>query len=214
MYVIIVGCGRVGSKLAQILSQEAHDVVIIDKEQNSFRRLGDTFNGLTLCGNGVNLEFLKTAGIEKADVFCVLTDGDNTNLMAAQIAKKIFNVPKVFARVYDPQRASIFSSFGFEIISGTMLIASMLRDKITDAKFSSYLVETRELEVMRIDARDEFIGKTAGALNVPDEFSVITVIRAGSTLLPQPDTVIEKNDVLFGLVKTDRLENIRKKFKI
>src|SRR5512137_670918 len=105
MFTIIVGCGRVGSELAKLLSSEGHDVVIIDKNESSFSRLGATFNGMVLVGNGFDLELLKRAGIEKADAFCAVTNGDNTNLVSAQVAKKIFSVPKVFARVYDPQRA-------------------------------------------------------------------------------------------------------------
>ncbi len=113
MYVIIVGCGRVGSELARLLAGEGHDVVIIDKNPVSFQRLGGTFNGLTVVGNGFNVDLLKQAGIEKADAFCAVTNGDNTNLVSAQVAKRIFNVPKVIARVYDPQRAHIYYCFGF-----------------------------------------------------------------------------------------------------
>ncbi len=99
MYVVIVGCGRVGSELAKLLSQEGHNVVVIDKEQRSFARLGHAFNGITLTGNGFDVELLKEAGIEKTDAFCAVTNGDNTNIMAAQVAKKIFKVPKVIARI-------------------------------------------------------------------------------------------------------------------
>ncbi len=214
MYIIIVGCGRVGSQLAVILSEEKHDVVIIDKDQNSFRRLGETFNGLTMCGNGINPDFLKTAGIERADAVCVLTNGDNTNLITAQVAKKIFKVPKVFARVYDPKRAEIFSSVGVEIISGTVLIASMVRDKIMDAQFSSYLIESKELIVIKIEIKKHHIGKTVGELNITDEFSVITMLKKGKTILPQLSTKIEKEDVVFALVKMDKLEQVKKKLGI
>jgi len=99
MYVIIVGCGRVGSELAKLLSAEGHNVVVIDKNRESFDRLGKSFNGITLLGNGFNLELLREVGIKGADAFCAVTNGDNTNLIAAQVAKKIFGVPKVIARV-------------------------------------------------------------------------------------------------------------------
>jgi trk system potassium uptake protein TrkA len=122
MYVIIVGCGRVGSELAKLLSNEGHNVVVIDKNHSSFDRLGGTFNGLTFVGNGFDLGLLRQAGIEKADAFCAVTNGDNTNLISAQVAKKIFNVPKVIARVYDPQRAHIYTALGLDIISGTVLL--------------------------------------------------------------------------------------------
>jgi len=95
MYVIIVGCGRVGSELAKILSSEGHNVVVIDRNPESFRRLGQSFNGLTLVGSGFDTELLRSAGISQADAFCAVTNGDNTNLISAQVAKKIFKVPKV-----------------------------------------------------------------------------------------------------------------------
>ncbi|MDD5746324.1 MAG: TrkA family potassium uptake protein [Candidatus Omnitrophica bacterium] len=214
MYVIIVGCGRVGSKLAQILSFEGHDVVIIDRQQTAFRRLGESFNGLTLCGNGLNLDFLKAAGIEKAEVFCALTNGDNRNLVAAQIAKKIFRVAKVFARVYDPQRAEIFATVGVSIISGTMLFASMLRDKIMDAKFSTYLVEASDLGVFRMNVPEAFCGKTVAAVTNGNEFSIIAIIRNGVTQLAQPEMVLGKTDVILGLTHRESMESVRKKLNI
>ena len=118
MYIIIVGCGRVGSELAKLLSREGHDVVVIDKNPDAFARLGNSFNGISLIGNGFDLRLLRQAGIEKADIFCALTNGDNTNLIAAQVAKKIFKIPKVIARVYDPQRASIYAAFGAVVVLG------------------------------------------------------------------------------------------------
>jgi len=166
MYVIIAGCGRVGAELAKLLSGEGHDVVVIDKSRESFARLGDTFNGLTMVGNGFDLALLKQIGIEKADAFCAVTNGDNTNLISAQVAKKIFRVPKVFARVYDPQRAHIYAALGLDIISGTMLFSSMLRDKIIESRFSSYLIESKDLGVIEIEVKDNLVGKTIQDINI------------------------------------------------
>ncbi|MCK9430886.1 MAG: TrkA family potassium uptake protein, partial [Candidatus Omnitrophica bacterium] len=176
MYVIIAGCGRVGAELAKLLSGEGHDVVIIDKSRESFSRLGDTFNGLTMVGNGFDLALLKQVGIEKADAFCAVTNGDNTNLISAQVAKKIFRVPKVFARVYDPQRAHIYAALGLDIISGTMLFSSMLRDKIIESRFSSYLIESKDLGVIEIEVKDNLVGKTIQDINISGEF-IVTAIR-------------------------------------
>src|SRR4030042_2811663 len=173
MYVIIVGCGRVGSELAKLLTGEGNNVVVVDKNSASFERLGGTFNGLTVVGNGFDLDLLKKAGIEKADAFCAVTNGDNTNLVSAQVAKRIFNVPKVIARVYDPYRAHIYSALGLDIISGTILFAAMLRDKIIESRFSSYLIETKDLGVIEIDVKKDLIGKTVEQLNVPGEFLVV-----------------------------------------
>ncbi|OGX17653.1 MAG: hypothetical protein A3K83_06410 [Omnitrophica WOR_2 bacterium RBG_13_44_8b] len=212
MYVIIVGCGRVGSELAKILSNEGHNVVVIDKNPASFDRLGGTFNGLTMVGNGFDLELLKQVGVEKADAFCAVTNGDNTNLISAQVAKKIFKVPKVLARVYDPQRAHIYAALGLDIISGTMLFASMLRDKIIESRFTSYLIETKELGVIELEAKNKLIGKTIEEINLPGEFLVVAIRRMQGDIIPQPQTVLKAKDVLMAVVKVANLENIREKF--
>jgi len=212
MYVIIVGCGRVGSELAKLLSQEGHNVVVIDKNHSSFDRLGGTFNGLTLAGNGFDLSLLKQAGIEKADAFCAVTNGDNTNLISAQVAKKIFNVSKVIARVYDPQRAHIYAALGLDIISGTVLFASMIRDKIIESRFSSYLIESKELGIIEIEVKGELAGKLVEGINVPDEFLVVAIRRVQGVIIPGPQTALKEKDILMAAVKVASLKKIKDRF--
>jgi trk system potassium uptake protein len=212
MYVIIVGCGRVGSELAKLLAGEGHNVVIIDHNNASFERLGGTFNGLTVVGDGYDLDLLKEAGIEKADAFCALTNGDNTNLVSAQVAKKIFKVPKVIARVYDPQRAHIYSALGLDIISGTILFAAMLRDKIIESRFSSYLIETKELGVIEIDVKNSLVGKTVQQINIPGEFLVTAIRSLEGVIIPSPETVLQDKVTLMAVVKVASLKKIKSKF--
>jgi len=211
MYVIIVGCGRVGSELAKLLTGEGHNVVIVDKNPVSFERLGGTFNGLTVVGNGFDLSLLKQAGIEKADAFCAVTNGDNTNLVSAQVAKRIFNVPKVIARVYDPYRAHIYSALGLDIISGTILFAAMLRDKIIESRFSSYLIETKELGVIEIEVKNDLVGKTVQQINVPGEFLATAIRRLEGVFIPDPETVLKDKDTLMAVVKVASLKKIKDK---
>ena len=212
MYVIIVGCGRVGAELSKLLASEEHNVVVIDRNPNSFDRLGNAFNGLTLVGNGFNLALLKQAGIERADAFCVVTNGDNTNLICAQVAKKIFKVPKVFARIYDPQRANIYAALGLDILSGTILFAAMLRDKIIESRFSSYLIETKELGVIEIEAKNALIGKTIQQINMPGEFLVVAIRRLEGVIIPEPATMLKEKDVLMATVKVASLDKVKEKF--
>jgi len=212
MYVIIVGCGRVGAELAKLLSGEGHDVVVIDKKPEALKRLGDTFNGLTMVGNGFDLALLKQVGIEKADAFCAVTDGDNTNLISAQVAKKIFSVPKVLARVYDPQRAHIYAALGLDIISGTMLFSAMLRDKIIESRFSSYLIESKDLGVIEIEVKNDLIGKTIQDINIPGDFIVAALRRMQGVVIPEPKTVLKNKDILMGVVKVSSLQEVREKF--
>ena len=130
MKVIIMGCGRVGARLAGLLDADGHSVTILDTDAYSFRRLPPQFDGTALIGNGINEEALKRAGIEEADAFVAVTQGDNRNVMATQIAKHIFNVPKVVCRIYDPLRQELYSTLGLETFSPTTIFAQILKEKL------------------------------------------------------------------------------------
>ena len=130
MKVIIMGCGRVGAWLAGLLDADGHSVTVLDIDAYSFRRLPSTFNGTALVADGTDEESLKRAGIEEADAFVAVTQGDNRNLMAAQIAKHTFNVPKVICRIYDPLRQELYSTLGLEAFSPTTILAQMLKEEL------------------------------------------------------------------------------------
>jgi len=130
MRIIIMGCGRVGARLAGLMDAGGHQVTILDTDSYSFRRLPSDFHGTALVGNGLDEAALKRAGIDEADVFIALTQGDNRNVMATQIAKHIFNVPRVICRIYDPLRQELYSTLGIETFSPTKIFAEMLREKL------------------------------------------------------------------------------------
>lgn len=130
MKVVIMGCGRLGAQLAGLLDGDGHSVTILDTDAYSFRRLPPTFSGTALVGNGLNEEVLKKAGIEEADAFVAVTQGDNRNVMASQIAKHNFHVPRVICRIYDPLRQELYSDLGVEAFSPTTIFAQMLREKL------------------------------------------------------------------------------------
>ena len=130
MKLVIMGCGRVGAHLANLLDKEGHQVTILDTNTYSFRWLLPSFGGTAILGNGLDQEVLKKAGIEKADAFVAVTQGDNRNVMASQIAKHIFNVPKVVCRIYDPLRRDTYSNLGLEALSPTTVFAKMLKEKL------------------------------------------------------------------------------------
>ena len=125
-----MGCGRVGAQLAGLLATDGHSVTVLDNDAYSFRRLPPDFSGTALIGNGLDQEVLKRAGIEEADAFVVVTQGDNRNVMAAQIAKHIFNVPRVICRIYDPLRRDLYDTLGLEAISPTTVFAQILKEKL------------------------------------------------------------------------------------
>jgi len=130
MKVVIMGCGRVGARLASLLEQDGHSITIIDIDSYSFRRLSPDFKGTALVGNGIDEDVLRSAGIEEAGAFVALTQGDNRNVMASQIAKHIFGVPRVICRIYDPLRRDMYEELGVETVSPTTIFAQMLREKL------------------------------------------------------------------------------------
>ena len=130
MKVVIMGCGRVGAQLATLLDADGNTVTVLDRDEYSFRRLPPDFGGTALLGNGLDEEVLRRAGIEEADAFVVVTQGDNRNVMAAQIAKHIFNVPKVICRIYDPLRREIYETLGLQAISPTTVFAQILKEEL------------------------------------------------------------------------------------
>ncbi|MFN8521834.1 MAG: TrkA family potassium uptake protein [Chloroflexota bacterium] len=134
MFVIIMGCGRVGARLALMLEQEGHEVTVLDKDPAAFDRLGSGFRGVTIAGNGIDIDVLQRAGIERADAFAAVTQGDNRNIMASQIAKNVFSVPKVVTRIYDPIRSDTFKALGLEAFSPTVIGASVFFSLVTGAE--------------------------------------------------------------------------------
>jgi len=130
MKIVIMGCGRVGAQIATLLEQDGHDITILDIDAYSFRRLPPDFKGTALLGNGMDGDVLKRAGIEETDVFIAMTQGDNRNVMAAQIAKHIFHVPRVISRIYDPLRQEMYDTLGMEAFSPTAIFAELVREKV------------------------------------------------------------------------------------
>ncbi len=130
MKIVIMGCGRVGAQLAGLLDADGHEVTVLDVDAHSFRRLPPSFGGTALVGDGTDEEMLRRAGVGEADAFVAVTQGDNRNVMAAQITKHVFNVPKVICRIYDPLRKDVYETLGLEAVSPTTVFAQLLRDKL------------------------------------------------------------------------------------
>ena len=130
MNIVILGCGRVGSTLARMMYRDGHNVTVVDLQREAFRRLGTKFKGNRITGNGIDEDVLRRAGIDQAQVFVSATQGDNRNIMAAQIAKHVFNVPTVIARIYDPVRADRYRQLGIVTLCTTTIASGLLRDFI------------------------------------------------------------------------------------
>jgi trk system potassium uptake protein len=132
MRTVIVGCGRVGSNLARWLGTEGDQVTVVDFDERAFNRLGEDFPGDMIFGTAVDEDVLRKAGTEQADAFVAVTNSDNTNIMAGQLARYVFNVPKVICRLYDPGRQAIYKELGLETICSTTLSAEQVRHFFED----------------------------------------------------------------------------------
>jgi len=130
MKVVIMGCGRVGAELATLLDREGHEVTVLDLNMRSFGRLPVDFHGSTVLGNGIDVDVLRRIGVSQADAFVAVTQGDNRNVMAAQIARAIFQVQHVVCRIYDPIREELYHSLGLETISPTKVGAALLKEAL------------------------------------------------------------------------------------
>lgn len=179
MHIIVAGCGRVGSQLAQFLSYEAHDVVVIDKDPASFRRLGATFNGIILEGVSFDDEVLLEAGIDRADAFAAVTNSDNTNLMSAEIAINVYSVPMVISRLYYPEKELTYYKMGIDYICSTTLMADRIREKLFQSE--EVIVQQDRLDIgiqiIEFVVTEEADGKPAGNFSHGAHSGLVSLLR-------------------------------------
>jgi trk system potassium uptake protein TrkA len=207
--VIVVGCGRVGSELATMLSTEGHDVVVIDKNKDAFRRLGATFNGITLSGYGYDEETLKAAGIDKCDALAAVTDLDNSNMMAAEVASKIFNVPRVVIRLYHPERERTLQTLGLDYVCGTTMVARSVLDKLLTGH-GHHLSRRGDLELIEFIAGPGVEGKRVIDIQIPNSFRLCLVSREGASFIPWRETILKERDILLAVVRADVYPAVKK----
>lgn len=197
MNIIIIGCGKVGSKFAQILADEGHDIVIVDNDKNTFKTLKHNFNGLTIAGVPIDQDVLKQAGIENADAFAAVTPDDNVNIMACQVAKEIFKVPRVIARIYNPEREHVFHQFGLETICPTNLTVDVIRSKILgESNSSHHTISGEAFTFKREPVRREYNGKKLNVIKMKKNCNIFGILQNGVFRFPDPGIRLNDGDVL------------------
>lgn len=195
MYLVVLGCGKLGSMLANLLSREKHNIVVIDKDSAAFQLLDSAFNGITILGNGIDVDVQRKAGVDGADAFVAVSGNDATNLMAAQVARRVYHVPKVVARVSDSENESLYHYFGIETVFPIQSEAIEIRDRICTRSVQRYLLlEKPKLEVIRAKVKPEAVGKTVEQLSIPGQVIISLIIRADGALVPKPDTPLKEHD--------------------
>ncbi|MCX8129123.1 MAG: NAD-binding protein [Clostridia bacterium] len=197
MHIIVIGCGKVGSKLAHILSDEGHDVVILDNDSKNFKSLGTGFNGITVTGVPIDQDVLKQAGIETADALAAVTPDDNVNIMACQVAREIFKIPRVIARIYNPAREHVFHEFGLETICPTNITAEVIRSIVLGEKgVSNHTIGSNVFSFKHEKVTKANEGKKLGSLKLKDKTMVYGVIQNGKFCFANPGIKLEKDDIL------------------
>ena len=209
MYIIIVGCGRLGAELATKLSEEGHDVAVVDRNPGNFGRLSDEFNGVTITGVGFDMEVLKSAGIEHADGFAAVTDGDNMNIMAAQVAKTIFKVHMVIARVFDPVKGETYRALGLETVCPTTLAANIIYSKfMTRNEETHFILPGGGIELVEVPFHARISAKTIADIEALDDFKVISLTRDGTTTFPKGTDVLAESDQLLVALHVSNVPGI------
>ncbi len=202
MHIIIAGCGRVGAHLAQGLAYEGHDIVVIDRNASSFKRLGGTFNGITLEGVAFDEELLEEAGIRTADALAAVTNYDNTNMMTAEIAKNIFRVPKVVARLYNPDKKQTFHKLGIEYVCGTILLAERIKEKFLQGHFVVHYDDPEVgVEIVEITVREDSRGKPISSFRNIEKNKILTLFSQNKNIEWDSDTCLVLGDKLVMVVR-------------
>jgi trk system potassium uptake protein TrkA len=201
MYSIIVGCGRVGSQLATMLSVEGHEVAVVDKNPEAFKRLGSAFEGLTIRGVGFDERVLRDAGAERADSLAAVTDLDNTNLMTAEVASSIFEIPKVIARLFHPDKEETYKKLNLDYILGTRLIAQKFFEKFFESRVVLQLPIDPETNVIEFKIGQKAAGKKVGELEIPHLFKIFTTSRNGQSIIVDENTELKLDDRVIAVAK-------------
>jgi len=195
--VIVVGCGRMGAELALALVRNGKEVTVVDRDRRAFARLGAGFAGVTLEGVGIDRDVLLRAGVEHSDALAALTSGDNANIVTARIARTVFRVPKVVARVYDPRRAEVYARLGLQTVSTTAWGAIRVQQLLVHGELNvTRSFGAGGLSIVEHEVPSLWVGRTVGQVCVPGEIGVTAILRRDAALLPARDTIFQQGDLV------------------
>jgi trk system potassium uptake protein len=207
-----MGCGRVGEQVGRILDAEGHEVTVIDYNGEALARLGSDFRGRKVKGLGFDRNVLIEAGIEHADAFAATSSSDNANIVAARIARNVFQVPRVIARLYDPRRAEIYQRLGLLTISSTTWGAQRIYELLTHDNLDPVMsFGNGEVKMMCIELPPQLENRIVKHITVPGEVHVVAITREGRALMPMLGTEFRKGDLVYLSVLAaamDRLESL------
>ena len=197
MHVIVVGCGRVGSEVALSLASTEHDVIVIDRKVESFRRLGDDFKGTTMVGVGFDRDVLAEAGITPNCAVAAVTSGDNSNILIARVARETFGVKHVVARIYDPRRASIYERLGIATVASVAWTsARVLRHLLGSESTPDWIDPSASFTIIERRVPAAAAGTSVSDVESSSKGRVVVLARVGEATIPSPATLLQEDDVL------------------
>jgi trk system potassium uptake protein len=209
MRVVIVGCGRVGAGLAVALAAEGHAVAVVDKDRRAFDRLGEDFGGQTVEGIGFDRDVLEAAGVARADALVAVTSGDNSNVVAARVARETYRAPRVIARIHDPRRAAIYEQFGIVAVSSTDWALRKVRDYLEHRTLKEEATFGRgEVSVYRLELPQHLVDRRVADLEQGGGLRVFGITRLGGAFVPEADTVLAEGDVVHVSVEPDARDRL------
>lgn len=208
MHVVIVGCGRVGSSLARNLIDEGHTVSVVDRKSSAFERLGVGFAGQTLVGIGFDRELLVKAGIERAEAVAAVTNGDNSNILVARVARETFGIERVVARIYDPRRAAIYQRLGIATVAPALWTTErVLRRLIPNSAAVEWVDPSAKVSLVERTVGKGWVGHPVLDLE-QDGVRIMAVSRLGSAMIPSASLVAQEGDVLYIAIAHDAMSRL------
>ena len=213
MHIVIMGCGRVGAALAQTLEQQGHTVAVVDQDPTAFRRLGGGFGGRRVTGVGFDKDTLREAGIEEAGAFAAVSSGDNSNIIAARVAREMFGVENVAARIYDPRRAEVYQRLGIPTVATVRWTADqMLRRLLPSGAEPLWRDPSGGVQLAEVHTSPAWVGHKVSNLQEETGVRVAFLTRLGEAMLPTSQTVLQEGDLVHVMMRTDEVEKVEASF--
>ncbi|GAA2340850.1 TrkA family potassium uptake protein [Saccharopolyspora halophila] len=198
MHVVIMGCGRVGASLATALQRLDHTVAVVDKDPQAFHRLDRDFHGQQVTGNGFDQEILVQAGIERASAFAAVSNGDNSNIVSARVARETFGVEHVVARIYDPKRAEVYQRLGIPTVATVPWTTDrFLRMLLPEGMATAWREPSGTVAVLQLPLHEGWVGRKVSEIESATGARVAFIMRFGSGVLPTHKTVVQADDTVY-----------------
>ncbi len=208
VHVVIVGCGRVGSSLARQLEEAGHTVAVVDRKSDAFQRLGPDFKGQTISGIGFDRDVLLSAGIERAEALAAVTNGDNSNILVARVARENFGIERVVARIYDPRRAAIYQRLGIATVATVSWTTErVLRRMLPEQHSTEWIDPSAKVSLVERTLPSRWAGKQVLELETLG-IRVVAISRLGESMLPTTSLVAQQGDIVYLAVPSSAVAGL------